>query len=137
MAPVFRPGKKAYLKFVHHATTMNMSSGVETGELARMCDALNVSHWGQDDEVNIAGIRKFTLKANGPWASTYETFLALCLGSSAAIAFTFGPESTVSGRRKYTGSLILTNYPISAPAQSMVGFSVDCVGTGAVTSTTF
>lgn len=137
MAPTFRPGKKAFLKLVRGASTMILSSGVDTGELARLCDTYDVTGWGKDDKNFIAGLRSATLKFSGPWASTYETFLSGGLGSSSLNAFTFGPESTVATRIKLTGNLIFTNYMVQAPVNGRINWTVDCQLTGAITSTKF
>ena len=55
------------------------------------------------------------------------------VGQSATLSFEYSPEGTASGKVKYTGEAILTNYAISSPVGDVVGYSADLQVSGAVT----
>lgn len=132
----FRPGKKAYLKLVHHASTFIASSGLDASELGRLCETYDVTVYGNNgDRAFISGLRTANIKGGGPWASTFDAFLSLCMGSTAAVAFTYGPASTATGQRKFTGNMILKNTSISAPVGGRLAWTLDADITGAITST--
>lgn len=137
MAPTFRPGKKAWLKLVHGGSTMIISSGADTAELARACEAYEVTTLGHDDKANISGLRSGTVKIGGPFASTYEAFLAACLGSSANPTWQYGPESTATGRVKMTGAFVITNYTVTTPANGRSAVAIDATVSGPIASTHF
>ena len=137
-APTFRPGKKAYLKLVHAGSTFIASSGLDASELDRLCETYDVTTYGAGGDKNfISGLRSAGIKGGGPWASTFDAFLSGCMGSSTVVAFTYGPESTASGRAKFTGSMIFKNTSISAPAAGRISWTLDADVTGAITSTHF
>jgi hypothetical protein len=52
-------------------------------------------------------------------------------------SYVFGPEGTASGKVKYTGSCILTNYTKNVPVGGIVTFSADFQCTGDETKTTY
>lgn len=136
MAPQFRAGKKAFVKFVHHGSTFIASSGLDTSELDRLCETYDVTTYGAGgDKLFISGLRSGALKGGGPWASTFDDFLTQCLGSSAPVAWTYAPASTATGQRKFTGNLILSNTSISAPAAGRIAWTLDSQVTGAIVST--
>jgi len=138
MPPDFRPGKKAYLKMVHHASTFIASSGMDTSELDRLCETYDVTVYGSGGDKNfISGLRSAAVKGAGPWASTFDTFLSLCMGSTQPVALTYGPGSTASGQRKFTMNVIFKNTSIQAPAAGRIAWTFDSDVTGAVTSTHF
>lgn len=134
--PGFRAGKKAKLTLVHHASTFIASSGMDASELDRLCETYDVTTYGAGGDKNfIAGLRSAAIKGGGPWASTFDTFLSLCLGSSAAVAWTYAPASTATGQSKFTGNLIVKNTSISAPAAGRIAWTFDSDITGSITST--
>lgn len=136
--PDFRSGKRAYLKLVHHASTLLASSFLDTSELDRLCETYDVTTYGTGgDKAFISGLRSAAIKGAGPWASTADAFISACLGSTAAVAFTYGPGSTATNQRKFTGSFILKNCSIQAPAAGRNSWTLDADVTGAVTSTKF
>lgn len=132
----FRPGKKAFLKLVHHGSTFIASSGMDASELDRLCETYDVTVYGNNgDKAFISGLRSAAVKGGGPWASTFDTFLSLCMGSTAAVAFTYAPASTAAGQSKFTGNLIIKNTSINAPAAGRIAWTFDSDVTGAIVST--
>lgn len=135
MTATFRDGRKTHLKLTRAGTTMILSSGMDDSEFARAVDTHEVTVYGQDDKRHVSGLRGATLKGSGPYASTFESFLSGCLGSTANPTFGWSPLSTVAPNPFFTGSLIVTDYTISAPLSGRVAWSIDTIITGAVTST--
>ena len=137
MSANFRGGRRAYLKLSRTGSTQIMSSGLDTGDLQRIADAYEVTHWGQDDKNFIAGLRSATFKIGGPWASTYEAFLSGSLGSSNLVAIDYGPESTASGRIRLKANAVLINYDLQTPVGGRAVWTGDLQLSGSVTSTKF
>ena len=138
MAPSFRAGKGAYFSLTSAtAGTINYSSGLDEASLERMAAALDVTTFGDNDEVYIAGLRGGTLSLSGHFASTYEEKLSALLGHTTTPQWIYGPESTSNTRRKLSGGGILTKFGIGAPVADKVSMSFDLQLSGAVTSTTF
>lgn len=136
--PSFRPGKKAYFKMVHHGSTLIASSYLDTSELDRLCETYDVTTYGSGGDRNfISGLRSAAIKGGGPWASTLDVFLALCVGSTSPVAFTYGPGSTATGQKKFTMNAIIKNTSISAPVAGRIAWTLDSDITGAITSTAF
>ena len=51
--------------------------------------------------------------------------------------YEFGPDGTVSGRIRYTGECIVTNYEVGSPVGDVVTFSAQMQCTGPITRNTF
>jgi len=134
MPPTHKTGRNASLKLIRAGTTMNMSSGLDDSALARAVDTHEVTSYGDNDKFHLPGHRSATISGSGPWASTYETFLSGCLGTTG-VTFRYAPLSTETGNPLWTGSLLVTSYDVQLPAAGRVSYSIDTIITGAVTST--
>ena len=91
-------------------------------------------NWG---EFKIAGLRDASITISGVWSSTHEEKFAGALGHSTTLSWVYGPESTTNGRRKLSGSAILTNFTVGSPVDDKVTMSMSLAGSGAITATTF
>ena len=131
--PTFYHGKGASFQF----GGTNFSSGIEEVSFPRSVDTAEVTTYGDNDRNYIAGLRSGSISVSGIFASSYEAIIAPFLGGSTALTFIFGPTSTASGRRKESGSCILTGYEVGAPVGDKVSMKIDLMITGAVTSGTF
>lgn len=138
MAPAFRPGKNAYFS-ITSATggTINLSSALNSASMSRVVKALDVTHFGNNDEVYIPGLRGGTISLAGLFASTHEPKLSALLGSTSGGTWVYGPESTASNRRKLTGGSVVTKFDVVAPVADKVSIAFDLQLSGAVTSTHF
>ena len=138
MAPSFRSGKTGYFSLTSATGgTINYSSGINSVSYERSADALNVTTFGDSDDVLIAGLRGGSISVSGLFASTYEEKLSALLGHSTTPQWIFGPESTSNTRRKLSGGAILTGFSIGASVEDAVQMSFSLAVSGAVTSTTF
>lgn len=138
MAPSFRAGKSAMFTLTSATGgTINYSSGLDDASLERAAKALDVTTFGDGDEVYIAGLRGGTISLSGHFASTYEEKLSALLGHSTTPQWVYGPESSANTRRKLSGGAILTKFSIGSPVDDKVSMSFDLQLSGAITSTTF
>src|SRR5581483_2627322 len=138
MAPTFRHGKNAFFS-VTSATggTINLSSGIDDVKFSRKMNPADVTHFGNNDKNYIVGLRDTTLSLTGIFSSTPAKNLDALLGSTSGGTFIYGPESTATGRRKFTGSSWLTGLDYEAPVADKVKLALNFQVTGAVTSTNF
>lgn len=140
MAPTFRHSRTASFKITTTAgATMNLSSGLKECNLARQVDTADVTHFHPTivDRSFVIGFRSGEFSVSGMWSTTHVVQLDALLGSTAGGLFTFGPESTTSGRRKYTGASILTSLEYGASIDDMVSMSANFKVNGAVTVNTY
>jgi predicted secreted protein len=90
-------------------------------------------------ETNLAGKNSWSASCEGWFAEDatsgggYDDFFALWL---AKAPFTAMISSGVSGDKKYTGSVLLTNLKRDGGTEDNVKFSVSVKGTGALTEAT-
>lgn len=138
MAPTFRHGKSGFIS-ITSATggVINYSSGMNSVSFSRSADTADVTHFGQNDKNFIPGLRGATLSVAGMFSSTHAKKLDALLGTTAGGIFVFGPESTATGRRKFTGNSVMTSLKYDDPVGDKVACSADFLITGAVTSTNF
>ncbi len=96
-----------------------------------------VTHFGQNDENYIVGLRDATIAISGIFSSTHAKKLDALIGSTSGGSFVYGPESTQTGRRKFTGSSWLTGMDYDAPVGDAVKMTLAIQVTGSITSTNF
>lgn len=138
MAPTFRHGKSGFISITSAtAGVINYSSGVNSVTFSRSADTADVTHFGQNDKNFIPGLRGATLGISGMFSSTHAKKLDAMLGSTIGGVFIYGPESTQTGRRKFTGSSVMTALKYDTPVGDKVALSADFLISGAVTSTNF
>lgn len=138
MAPTFRHGKGTYFAITSSTGgTINLSSGLDDSNLPRKVATAKVTVYGNNDENYIPGLRDATITASGHWSSTHEKKLTLLLGWSTLPSFTYGPETTAAGRRKFTGKCIVTDMEAKSPVSDKASISLTFQCSGAITSTNF
>ncbi len=138
MAPTFRHGKNAFFSITSAtAGVVNLSSGLDDLKFSRKMSPAKVTHFGNNDEAYIVGLRDATITFTGIFSSTHAKKLDALIGSTSGGAFVYGPESTATTRRKFTGSSWLTGLDYEAPVGDKVKLSGALQVTGAITSTNF
>lgn len=108
-------------------------------------DQAEVSAFGDTDKSYVMGLKSHTMKLTGLWDPTATTgpdeVLSGLVGGGAAgtvpTTFIFGPNGTVAGRIKYTGTAWVTAYNVNNPIGGAITFGADLMVNGAVTRTTF
>lgn len=96
-------------------------------------DVAETTVLGKDNKTYIVGLKDATISLSGLWDSTADAIFGAVLGQSATLSFEYSPEGTGSGKVKYTGETILTNYAISSPVGDVVAYSADLQVSDAVT----
>ena len=81
----------------------------------------------------LAGLKDATIGLTGFFDATADAIFGAVIGQSATLSFEYSPEGTASGKIKYTGECILTNYALSSPVGDAVAYSCDLQVSGAVT----
>jgi len=138
MAPTFRHGKEAYFAMSDTAgSTFNCSSGLDDSSLERSVDTAEVTAYGDDDKVYLAGLRDATVPVSGHFASTYDAKLQTMLAHSTGTTWTYGPAGNSTGLRKFRGNGIITSMTVGSPVGDKVSASWTLQVSGPITSTTF
>lgn len=135
MAPTFRHGKGASARCAVGATTYVLSSGTRSVKMSRKADTSDVTTYGDNDRNFLAGLRSGEFSVSGIFASTYEA-ISSALGTTSAVTFKFDPHGATSGRTRYSASVIMTAYDVSAAVDGNVEMEMSFMRTGALTSTT-
>ena len=136
----FHHGKGSSFKIDNTAGTLtDISSNVNTAELARSLELGETTNFGDNQKSYIVGLADGTISIGGQWDESSGGVDAALAGGTepASRTFEYGPEGSSSGDIKYSGECILTNYTISNPVGDVVTWSADLQITGAVTRGTF
>jgi hypothetical protein len=136
MAPTFRHGKAAVLTLSDTAgTTFTLSSGLDDCSLDSTVETADVTTFGDNDRVYLAGLRTHSWSASGHMSSTHEGTLRGMLGNSTASNLGYGPQGNTATYTKYEAQTHITGYSVASPVGDKVSFTVSGVITGAITST--
>ena len=136
MANLPRHGKNAYFALIFSGTTTKFSTAANDVKFPRTVDMAEISTFALGDKQFVPGHRDATLAVSGNWTSTKDKMINSCLGSTG-VTFVYGPESTATGRRKFTGSVLVTSWNTASPAKDMVSFDLALQCSGAITASTF
>ena len=114
----------------------DISSYVNNVDFPETADVAETSALGSSNKSFVVGLKDATIGLTGLWDSTADAIFGAVVGQSATLSFEYSPEGTASGKVKYTGEAIMTNYSISSPVGDVVGYSADLQVSGAVTRVT-
>lgn len=137
MPPTFRHSKSAYLAMIVGGTTTILSSAFDDSALNRAVDTAEVTAYGDNDKVFLAGLRHGDFPISGHFDKTIAGTVQAQLGSSSNPTFVYGPEGNTVTRRKYTFAGVIDQFNIKAPIKDKVSVDGKVMISGAVTSTTF
>ena len=96
-------------------------------------DVAETSVLGASNKTYIVGLKDATISLSGLFDATADAIFGAVVGQTATLSFEYSPEGTASGKIKYTGECILTNYAMSSPVGDVVAYSADLQVSGAVT----
>ena len=136
----FHHGKGSAFKIDNTAGTLtDISSNVNTAELARSIELGETTNFGDNQKSYIVGLQDGTISIGGQWDESTGGVDATLAGGAepASRTFEYGPEGDSSGDIKYSGECILTNYTVNNVVGDVVSWSADLQITGAVTRGTF
>ena len=137
MPPTFRHSKSAYLAMIVGGTTTILSSAFDDSALNRAVDTAEVTAYGNNDKVFLAGLRHGDFPISGHFDKTIANTVAAVLGSSSNPTWVYGPEGNTTTRRKFTFGGVLESCNIKSPIKDKVSIDAKVTISGAVTSTTF
>jgi len=133
----FVHGKDSVIKIDNASGSLtDVSSYVNNVDFPQTADVAETSVLGATNKTFIVGLKDASMSIAGLWDATMDAILGVVVGQSATLSFEYSPEGTSSGKVKFTGEMICTNYAPTSPVGDVVGYSADFQITGAVTRAT-
>ncbi len=130
----FVHGKNSVMKLDNASGSLtDISAFVNNVDFPETADVAETSVLGASNKTYLAGLKDATSGLTGFFDATADAIFGAVIGQSATLSFEYSPEGTASGKIKYTGECILTNYALSSPVGDAVAYSCDLQVSGAVT----
>ena len=130
----FVHGKSSVFKLDNASGSLtDISSFVNNVDFPETADVAETSVLGASNKTYIVGLKDATISISGLFDATVDAILGAVVGQTATLSYEYSPEGTASGKVKYTGEAILTNYNLSSPVGDVVAYSADLQCSGAVT----
>lgn len=130
----FVHGKDSVFKLDNASgSSTDISAFVNNVDFPETADVAETSVLGASNKTYLVGLKDATIGLTGFFDATADAIFGAVIGQSATLSFEYSPEGTASGKIKYTGECILTNYALSSPVGDVVAYSGDLQVSGAVT----
>ena len=130
----FVHGKDSVFKLDNASGSLtDISAFVNNVDFPETADVAETSVLGASNKTYLAGLKDATIGLTGFFDATADAIFGAVIGQSATLSFEYSPEGTASGKIKYSGECILTNYALSSPVGDVVAYSGDLQVSGAVT----
>ena len=130
----FVHGKDSVFKLDNASgSSTDISAFVNNVDFPETADVAETSVLGASNKTYLVGLKDATIGLTGFFDATADAIFGAVIGQSATLSFEYSPEGTASGKIKYTGECILTNYALSSPVGDVVAYSADLQVSGAVT----
>ena len=130
----FVHGKSSVFKLDNASGSLtDISAFVNNVDFPETADVAETSVLGASNKTYIVGLKDATISISGLFDATVDAILGAVVGQTATLSYEYSPEGTASGKIKYTGEAILTNYALSSPVGDVVAYSADLQCSGAVT----
>ena len=130
----FVHGKSSVFKLDNASGSLtDISAFVNNVDFPETADVAETSVLGASNKTYIVGLKDATISLSGLFDATVDAILGAVVGQTATLSYEYSPEGTASGKIKYTGEAILTNYALSSPVGDVVAYSADLQCSGAVT----
>ena len=130
----FVHGKSSVFKLDNASGSLtDISAFVNNVDFPETADVAETSVLGASNKTYIVGLKDATISLSGLFDATADAIFGAVVGQTATLTFEYSPEGTASGKIKYTGECILTNYAMSSPVGDVVAYSADLQVSGAVT----
>lgn len=130
----FVHGKSSVFKLDNASGSLtDISAFVNNVDFPETADVAETSVLGASNKTYIVGLKDATISISGLFDATVDAILGAVVGQTATLSYEYSPEGTASGKVKYTGEAILTNYALSSPVGDVVAYSADLQCSGAVT----
>tara|TARA_R100000995_G_C3449422_1_gene107354 strand:- start:418 stop:828 length:411 start_codon:yes stop_codon:yes gene_type:complete len=130
----FVHGKSSVFKLDNASGSLtDISAFVNNVDFPETADVAETSVLGASNKTYIVGLKDATISLSGLFDATADAIFGAVVGQTATLSFEYSPEGTASGKIKYSGECILTNYAMSSPVGDVVAYSADLQVSGAVT----
>ena len=130
----FVHGKSSVFKLDNASGSLtDISSFVNNVDFPETADVAETSVLGASNKTYLVGLKDATIGLTGFFDATADAIFGAVIGQSATLSFEYSPEGTASGKIKYSGECILTNYALSSPVGDVVAYSGDLQVSGAIT----
>ena len=130
----FVHGKSSVFKLdTASGSLTDISAFVNNVDFPETADVAETSVLGASNKTYIVGLKDATISLSGLFDATADAIFGAVVGQTATLSFEYSPEGTASGKIKYTGECILTNYAMSSPVGDVVAYSADLQVSGAGT----
>ena len=130
----FVHGKSSVFKLDNASGSItDISAFVNNVDFPETADVAETSVLGASNKTYIVGLKDATISLSGLFDATADAIFGAVVGQTATLSFEYSPEGTASGKIKYSGECILTNYAMSSPVGDVVAYSADLQVSGAVT----
>lgn len=104
----------------------------------RQNDTHDITGFGLTSHAYLAGLIDGEMTVDGMFDATAtvgsQTNFNGMVGDSDGVAFVYGPAGSVTGKVKYSGQVILSDYTESTPVADIVTFTATMKISGAVTT---
>lgn len=134
-------GKSAYFALNDGAGLRNISAFLTSVEFSRSKDLPDSTTFGDSDHEFVEGLKGARITLRGFWDSAAlatDATLDGAYGTTAAVAWEYGPAGNGGGSVKYSGNCHVAEYsPGPASVDALVPFSATLQVHGAVTRGTF
>ena len=130
----FVHGKNSVFKLDNASGSLtDISAFVNNVDFPETADVAESSVLGASNKTYLVGLRDASISISGLFDATVDAILGAVVGQTATLSYEYSPEGTGSGKVKYTGEAILTNYALSSPVGDVDAYSADLQCSGAVT----
>jgi predicted secreted protein len=130
----FVHGKSSVFKLDNASGSLtDISAFVNNVDFPETADVAESSVLGASNKTYLVGLRDASISLSGLFDATVDAILGAVVGQTATLSYEYSPEGTASGKIKYSGEAILTNYALSSPVGDVVAYSADLQCSGAVT----
>ena len=127
----FVHGKNTVVKLHIGAGMVDISEYLSSFDPGFDCDTAEVTTFGKNSKVYIAGLKDGSSSGEGPWDAAMDATMNSAFGTEVDIEY--GPAGSTAGLVKYSYSAICTSYSPNSSNDDKVGFSFDLQHTGDVT----
>lgn len=132
--PSFSHGKNTVFKITSAADVLtDISNTLRSCSFPRIVDTSETSAFGTTYKTHVVGLIGATFAIEGMFDPTVNTLIAGIIGFESPRNFEYGPQGSTTGKPKFTGAVLLTNYTSAGTITDMVSATVDFIVSGNVT----
>lgn len=130
----FSHGKNAVFKLHNGTSLIDLSAYLDNIDMAKTADTHESTTFGDSSKEYLGGLKDGTFSLSGKFDPAADACLDLGIGEIRA--FEYYPEGNSSGKVKYTGNAIVTEYSGNSPVGDLNTASASLQVTGGITRST-